>query len=344
MKKSTGRQKIKCHGGSFYALPNGSISAQISVNGKQSRRLFKSPKDAEKWLALLAGGEQPLTAWQTTEAKRAYQLVLQQGNGKSLLECLQIGLNATSTTATTLSKAIDEYLKSIQGSVAPITYNDYRLYLFQLQKSLGEQLNLMALSRLGISDYLAQYRNKPHSYNHALRSISAFCNWAVKCAYLQSSPVMGLSKLQIKQQDISFLSVDQSRKLLISAAKTRKDMVQYIAISLFAGLRPWEAMRLTSEDINLETGYIRLGATKTKSKKGSGRMIPIRGTLKSWLDMYPVEGALTTLKPVTINLAMRNIAKLARGKIIPWRAETHIRHLCSCLRPYAGCYGAIHGP
>ena len=310
-KKSLEGDKIPCNGGYYQSIGHGKFYAQIYAGFKQHRRRFGNLPNAEKWLAQLAGGEQPLTAWQITECKRAYQLVKEQGNGKSLLDCLQVGLNATSTTAITLARAIDEYLKGIIGSVAAITYNDYRLYLLQLQKKLGDDLNLMALSRASISDYLTQYKTHPHSYNHALRSLSAFANWAVKCEYLQSSPTFGLSKLQIKQADITFLTVDQSKKLLVSAAKTRSDMIPYLAISLFAGLRPWEVMRLTQADINMETGYIRLGSAKTKSKKGSGRMIPIRSTLKSWLELYPVHGELTTLRPVTINLHMRTLAKLA---------------------------------
>lgn len=307
--------KISCAGGYWQAMPNGKIYAQIYAGYKQHRRKFGNAEEAKNWLHAIAGGEQPLTSWQIAEAKRAYAMIAESGNGKSLLECLQIGLNATSPTATTLSKAIDEYLKSIRDSISVFALKDYSLYLFRLQKKLGEKTNLLTLNRASINDFLQNYHNKPHSYNHAIRSISAFCTWARKCEYLTSNPIFGIAKMQILPDDIKFLSVDDSRNLLISAAKNKPGMVPYIAVSMFAGLRPYECMRLTSDDINMETGYIRLGVAKTKSKKGSGRMIPINATLSEWLDMYPVTHQVISLKPRAVVQNMHLLANAAGVKL-----------------------------
>jgi integrase len=53
---------------------------------------------------------------------------------------------------------------------------------------------------------------------------------------------------------------------------------------MFGGLRPFEAARLTWEQVNLKDAEIRLKGAQTKT--GKGRIVVICKTLKVWLSRY----------------------------------------------------------
>jgi integrase len=57
-----------------------------------------------------------------------------------------------------------------------------------------------------------------------------------------------------------------------------------VAVSLFGGLRPFEAKRLAWDSVNLTDKEIRLAANQTKT--GSPRVVTINKTLLRWLNAY----------------------------------------------------------
>ena len=65
------------------------------------------------------------------------------------------------------------------------------------------------------------------------------------------------------------------------------EMVPYIAICAFAGLRPTEAAKLDWKDINLETAQIEVKARHAKTRRH--RLVPIQPNLLAWLTIYRKE-------------------------------------------------------
>jgi integrase len=83
----------------------------------------------------------------------------------------------------------------------------------------------------------------------------------------------------------SVLSVSEC-KVLIQAAEQHRGgrLAPYVALCLFGGLRPFEAARLSLEQINLKDGEIRIEPDQTKTK--TGRVVTVGPTLKAWLEAY----------------------------------------------------------
>jgi integrase len=100
----------------------------------------------------------------------------------------------------------------------------------------------------------------------------------------EAAPVDGGKPLPGNQsrETPSVLTVDEA-KALLRAAENLKDgqLVPYVAVCLFGGLRPFEAQRLTWQQVNLKDGELRLEANQTKT--GMPRVIAICPTLKKWL-------------------------------------------------------------
>jgi integrase len=81
------------------------------------------------------------------------------------------------------------------------------------------------------------------------------------------------------------LALDACRKLLRAAERFENGrLAPYVAVCLFAGLRPTEAARLQWAAVNLKDGEIRLEGNQTKT--GQSRVVAICPTLQAWLTAY----------------------------------------------------------
>jgi integrase len=110
------------------------------------------------------------------------------------------------------------------------------------------------------------------------------------------------------------LPVSECAALLRAAEKFEKGkLVPYVALCLFGGLRPFEAARLTWEQVNLTDGEIRLKGTQTKT--GKGRIVVICKTLKAWLSRYRKAARFTARR------MMRNCGSCAPASAMGRRRE-----------------------
>ncbi len=117
--------------------------------------------------------------------------------------------------------------------------------------------------------------------------MSRFFSWCIQRPrrWLASNPCREIRLPRTEHTAPAILTVDQCEKLLRAAEafKTGK-LVPYLAVTMFAGLRPTEAKRLTWAQINLEDGELRLEGRQTKT--GRPRVVTIHPTLKAWLKAY----------------------------------------------------------
>jgi integrase len=172
------------------------------------------------------------------------------------------------------------------------------------------------------------------------RAISRFFSWCMERPrfWVKLNPCTAV-RIEKPRDDEppSILTVDECEKLLRAAQKVRGgETVPYIAVCLFAGIRPSEASRLTWDQVNLDDGEIRLEANQTKT--GAPRVFEIVPTLQNgkkahagpdtllrWLKAYkdkpfaPSRRAFDALK--------RSIGYAGRGDedLKPWPVDV-LRH------------------
>lgn len=303
-------KSIKHAGGTYRSIANGKIDAQIRIAGIPQRKRCKTEQEAVRWIEQTRDGDTPLTIAESAEARRAFKLVAQYGHGKSLIECLRSGLDADITHSISLDKAIDEYLKTVFASKASKTYDDYKMHLGNIRKYLGAEIPLSSITRESMARYTSTLLSKPTTHNHFIRAFSAFANWSILCGYMVKSPLRGIAKAKQSNPKREFLTVAQTKQLLTRTIKLHPELMPYVCIGLFAGVRPFETMRLTKANIYMAEGNIELTGDITKSAKGVGRMVPMRDNLKAWLEVFSVNERLTTLNPTTIAKYLRQIDKI----------------------------------
>ena len=141
-----------------------------------------------------------------------------------------------------------------------------------------------------IEHYLAQRNVSANTKDADCRAISSFFTWCMKGKrhWAINNPcyaveIEGLTADDDREPVV--LPVSECEALLRAAEKFENGhLVPYVALCLFGGLRPFEAARLSWEQVNLTDGEIRLKGTQTKT--GKGRIVVIEKTLKAWLIRY----------------------------------------------------------
>jgi integrase len=86
-----------------------------------------------------------------------------------------------------------------------------------------------------------------------LAFLKQFFNWCVRNKHLRENPADEI-QIEVDRGAPEFFSVTQCRELMKKAQDT--DLCGYFALTLFAGIRPEEASRLTWDHINAGTKEI----------------------------------------------------------------------------------------
>ncbi|HEX4120201.1 MAG TPA: tyrosine-type recombinase/integrase [Verrucomicrobiae bacterium] len=81
--------------------------------------------------------------------------------------------------------------------------------------------------------------------------------------------------------EIEIFSTAELQRILSGA---RHELVPFLAIGAFAGLRHAEITRLDWQEVDLERGFIEVKAAKAKTR--SRRLVPISANLRAWLTPY----------------------------------------------------------
>jgi integrase len=129
-----------------------------------------------------------------------------------------------------------------------------------------------------IDDWLRSLNVSPVTRNHYRRLLVLAFNFAVKRGYATDNPAEKTDKAKEKSGNIGILSVSEAARLLASAAP---EVLPYIALGLFAGLRRAEIQRLDWSDIDFASGLIEVKAEK--SKTAQRRLVKIEPNLREWL-------------------------------------------------------------
>ena len=132
-----------------------------------------------------------------------------------------------------------------------------------------------------IDDWLRELPVAPSTRNH-YRSIAIQAyNFAIKRGYAVENPAAATDKVKEADGNIGILSVTQAARLLEA---TDRELLPYIAIGLFAGLRSSEIERLDWSNINFESGLIKVEAMKgTRKNTRRRRFVRIQPNLREWL-------------------------------------------------------------
>ncbi len=141
-----------------------------------------------------------------------------------------------------------------------------------------------------IDDWLRSLTVAPRTRNHYRGFASQAFNFAIRNGYATVNPAAGAVKVKVISEAPGILTVTETARLLEAATP---DILPYLAIGLFAGLRRAEIERLDWSEIDFDSSLIKV--TAKKSKTAQRRFVTIQPNLREWLlPLRKHKGNVTT--------------------------------------------------
>jgi integrase len=229
------------------------------------------------------------------DAAEAIAILIEAGyENESLVDAARahvLALKAKRARETGLSveEALELYLDAkraehARGKITRLTLYDLESKARHIRRGLGGK-RLAEIDHSSVEAFLAALHLRPRGEANVRLKLSQFLNFCVRKKWISSNSASEI-KVKVPQYEVEILTVQQAKELLRSAEASDQpeDVVPYIALSLFAGLRPGEAQQLSWERINFNTKQIEVTASTSKTRET--RFVRIEQTLAHWLLRY----------------------------------------------------------
>lgn len=199
----------------------------------------------------------------------------------------------------------DEWLKDKQDKkhkLKPKTLNAIR-QTANLLKSTFPAKRIKAFTKADAEKFIFTI-NGEYQQEGTRNRCGQFFNWCIAKEYGTANPFSSkLLTVTLPEVDIEIFDSATTEKVLELCEAKHKDLIPYVAVCFFAGLRPGEAEQLTWEHIHLEEGTIHvLGST---SKAGVTHNVDIEANLAEWLEKYRPADAKGLICPTGKTLARK---------------------------------------
>lgn len=187
-----------------------------------------------------------------------------------------------------LDEAVDQFNAWLETTeeLRPVTKTNLRGRVNVFRNSVGNVI-VSHFTPEAIEQYLERRKVCNATKGSEMRCISRFFSWCIARPrrWMASNPCREIKLPRTENGVPAILTVDQCEKLLRTAETFKEGrLVPYLVVTMFAGLRPTEASRLTWEQANLADLELRLDGTQTKTSKP--RVVTIHPTLAKWLKAY----------------------------------------------------------
>jgi integrase len=210
--------------------------------------------------------------------------------GKTIRDAVEFylpHLRATNRTCTA-AELVGELVKIKEADGASKRYlSDLRSRLTQFSDTFdGKPVAEITSSQIdewlrSLSDKETGKRLSPVTRNNFRRILIVAFNFARERGYCVGNPAEKTARAKVIETAIGILTVDQNARLL---ENTPAELVPYVAIGAFAGLRRAELERLDWKEVDLQSGLIEVTASKAKSARR--RFVRIQPNLAKWLQPY----------------------------------------------------------
>jgi len=288
-KTATKLSKVKVNGRQFFCVTWPKIG-----NGR-NRRFFKDRREAETFLQSKRIEHENYGTAGTSfnERQRAEYLECSESlkpfnaTIRDAVNFYLPHLHATKRTCTAV-ELVDELLKIKEADGASERYlSDLRSRLTQFAECFNGK-PVAEITAPEVDEWLRSLSDKETgkrlaaiTRNNFRRVLIVAFNFARERGYSAGNPAEKSARAKVIESAIGILTVEETALLLESAAP---ELVPYIAIGAFAGLRRAELERLDWREVDLQGGLIEVTAKKAKSARR--RFVRIQSNLAKWFQPY----------------------------------------------------------
>ena len=198
----------------------------------------------------------------------------------------------------TIADAVDHYVSHLRASERSIAVaalvpqlidakkadgmskryiEDLRSRLPRFANAFGEQM-VATITAKQIDTWLRALQVGATTRNNFRRALVMMFNHAIALGYATSNPAAKTAKAKVVDSPPGILTVQQTARLVEAASP---ELLPYIAIGAFAGLRRAELERLDWSDVHFDADLIEV--TAKKSKTARRRFVRMQPNLGEWL-------------------------------------------------------------
>lgn len=225
----------------------------------------------------------------------------------------------------TVTEVVDEFIKAKKNKGVSSRYHEDLIYrLGQFKDFCKENISHVDADKIRLFlDQLTKFNGEKvsaRSYNNFRLTLITLFEFAKKRKYLPADwdEFSAVEKVNDKTGQIEIFTPGELSKLL---AVADSEVIPFLAIGGFAGLRSAEIERLDWRDIKFETGFVVVEAVKAKT--ASRRQVEMHANLRAWLSPYAKkEGRVWPLNSDSLYKALRDISSRAK---VPWKNNA-LRH------------------
>ena len=285
---SKAKPKLKKRGNSW-EVDFGTVSRPDETTHRE-RRSFSTRAEAQEELAI-RGIE--------SKNKRVRLLDLTDAQRRDILEGMELlDGNGTVTQAVkfflrhgnpdrgprTLVDVTAEYISGKErAGRRPRTIIDARSKVERFVNTIDKK-NIHEVMTADVEDWLNSQGFTPATRSSYRRAMIGLFNYAVKRKYIPENPALAIETVAFDQAVPDVMDLADVRKILRTAEKHCPELVPYLSIGFFAGLRTAELEGLQWEQIDLDERIITV--TPATAKKRRMRHLDIAENLLDWLQPY----------------------------------------------------------
>lgn len=272
--------------------PKGTVTWQLDlglVEGRRVQRSYRTEKEAVR--AMRAA----------QEAQQRHGAMASELSGSVMAEIV-LAREKLAEAGATISEAVAFYLqhaRRMRGAVAVVEmverFRDARdrdgcsaRYYRQLGVSLKSLVRWLPAERMAhevrrddVEQWLRASGWGPKTRNNYLGDVRACFAWAMREGFCSLNPAEGIAKAKLRDEEIGTLSVRQCEVLLRGALK-QSEMMGFVVLGLFAGLRPAEIQRLTWDAVDLRERTVIVAGSQAKTRRR--RVVDLSENAVAWLS------------------------------------------------------------
>ncbi len=321
------------------------FSVAHKEDGKRQMKQFSDIESALKWATARAKAidrGKPISITLSQDEGLIYQRAKRMlaGRGKPLDELVREYLDATKIlgediklevaanfyaerrlrlTQRTVPEVVDELLTS-RGHKSETHQKDLKGRLGRFARDVSSYI--ANISQRDLTEWLQKLRLSPRSHDNFRQVLVLLFRFAQKQGYLPEGRTEAEKTEAIGDNgegEIGVFTPDEMSRMLNSAGE---DVLPYLILGGFAGVRTAEILRLDWQEINFQTGHIEIKKKKAKTK--GRRLIPIQPNLAAWLlKSAKASGPVTRLaRP---EKSAGEVVAAHCDPIIPWK-RNGLRH------------------
>jgi integrase len=221
------------------------------------------------------------------------------------------------------------------------TIDEYRCQLGKFAKDFADR-PVATITAIEIEQWLVaphlDNRGRKRTWSGGRRNvtrgyIATLFNFGLRKNMCSTNPAQGVDKAIIDRRPIEIWTAEEAVLILRAAAQECPELLRFLVLAFFSGIRTCELFLLQSEHIKLDQGVIAVPASMSKTRKV--RNVPISANLAAWLmtpTVHKLSGGIWSMGESSLHRRYRLLEKTTGLK---WRGNA-LRHT------YASNHIAVH--